>query len=98
MFSLCLAFYISRLELQFLGWLLSNIARSEDSIQDCRCDACSLERFASYSNLSMFNSCFPQIYLLDEATSALDVDSEKLVTVALNDIMKGKTSIIIAHK
>lgn len=38
------------------------------------------------------------IILLDEATSALDSKSEQLVQKGLNDLMKGRTAIVIAHR
>ncbi|CAN6341211.1 unnamed protein product [Urochloa humidicola] len=40
----------------------------------------------------------PKILLLDEATSALDMESERVVHEALNRIMQGKTTIIVAHR
>ncbi|KAF5458968.1 hypothetical protein F2P56_022960 [Juglans regia] len=40
----------------------------------------------------------PTVLLLDEATSALDVQSEQLVQEALDRIMVGRTTIVVAHR
>ena len=40
----------------------------------------------------------PAILILDEATSALDTESERLVQDALTNLMKNRTSIVVAHR
>ncbi len=40
----------------------------------------------------------PRILLLDEATASLDNESEALVQDALNRLMQGRTTIVVAHR
>jgi ATP-binding cassette subfamily B protein len=40
----------------------------------------------------------PPILILDEATSALDADTEAKVMLALHEVMKGRTTFVIAHR
>jgi subfamily B ATP-binding cassette protein MsbA len=40
----------------------------------------------------------PPILILDEATSALDYESEAIVQKALSDLIKGRTTLVVAHR
>jgi len=40
----------------------------------------------------------PQLLILDEATSHLDAESERIIQNNLNQILKGRTTLVIAHR
>jgi ATP-binding cassette subfamily B protein len=42
--------------------------------------------------------CKPAILILDEASSSLDAESESLVQDALDRLMEGRTTLVIAHR
>jgi ATP-binding cassette subfamily B protein len=40
----------------------------------------------------------PSIFVLDEATSSIDTETEQIVQEAINEVLKGRTSFIVAHR
>jgi ATP-binding cassette subfamily B protein len=40
----------------------------------------------------------PQIFVLDEATSSIDTETEQLIQGAVNTVLSGRTSFIVAHR
>ena len=57
------------------------------------------EALTSYSDYAYFyDLADPRILILDEATSSVDAEAEYLIQQALDEVMKGRTSLVIAHR
>ena len=42
--------------------------------------------------------CDPAIVILDEATSSIDTESEKAIQYAMDQLLHGRTSFVVAHR
>ena len=40
----------------------------------------------------------PRIFVLDEATSSIDTETEQLIQEAITTVLKGRTSLVVAHR
>lgn len=69
------------------------------SASQCRVPSpCALHASANRMPLPPRLGLTLQVLLLDEATSALDAESERVVQDALDALMKGRTTVVVAHR
>lgn len=80
-----------------LSSILERTGRDENwSIQEYGANLSMGERqLVAFARILAFN---PPLVILDEATANLDLETEKLIQAATKTILKGRTSLIIAHR
>ena len=53
------------------------------------------KQLISFARVMLAN---PRIFVLDEATSSIDTETEQLIQDAIQNVLKGRTSFIVAHR
>lgn len=74
---------------------LNKINLMEMIISDKRCDK---EITKYYNTIARVAVAEPPVLILDEATSSIDTRTEKIVQEGMDQLMKGRTVFVVAHR